>query len=261
MNHIYSNVTILYEENKKEEADRIRNLLSCRAIPDAEADAEQVRKEDGLILRVAEDGLSLEFKEMRMRGDFTKMLPRLKNGRLQQEMLVKAVRFRKMEEGLTAVDATAGMGEDSLLIAAAGFEVHLYEHNQVIALLLEDTIRRSLSVPELDPVVRRLHLHFGDSITGMRKLGEEGIVPEVVFLDPMFPERRKSGLIQKKFQILQQLEVPCRAEEELLHAALQTAARKVVVKRPAKGPVLGDVKPGYVIRGSVVRYDCIVISG
>ena len=34
--------------------------------------------------------------------------------------------------------------------------------------------------------------------------------------------------------------------------------RKVVVKRPVKGPHLAGVKPSYAIAGKAVRYDCIV---
>ena len=42
-----------------------------------------------------------------------------------------------------AVDATAGLGEDSLLLAAAGFEVTLCEADPVIAVLLEDALTRA----------------------------------------------------------------------------------------------------------------------
>ena len=44
---------------------------------------------------------------------------------------------------LRAVDATAGFGEDSLLLAAAGYNVELYEYDPVIAALLRDALRRA----------------------------------------------------------------------------------------------------------------------
>lgn len=44
------------------------------------------------------------------------MLHRVTRGRLQHEMLVKAVKSDK--EGRKAIDATAGMGEDAFLLAA-----------------------------------------------------------------------------------------------------------------------------------------------
>ena len=48
-------------------------------------------------------------------------------------------------------------------------------------------------------------------------------------------------------------------EAALLDAALAARPRKVVIKRPLKGPYLGGVKPDYELHGKAVRYDCIVI--
>ena len=62
----------------------------------------------------------------------------------------------------------------------------------------------------------------------------------------------------KKLQLLQKLEAPCSDETELLEAAIQAGPKKVVIKRPLKGPYLADRKPAYSIRGKAVRYDCIV---
>ena len=70
-------------------------------------------------------GLALVGDGMELRGDFSRMLPRLRQGRLQQELLVKAARIKGVEAP-TAVDCTAGLGEDSLLLAAAGFTVTLF---------------------------------------------------------------------------------------------------------------------------------------
>ena len=80
---------------------------------------------------------------------------------------------------------------------------------------------------------------------------------DVIYLDPMFPGRQKSGLINKKLQLIQKLESPCTEEATLLEAALATGAPKIIIKRPAKGPWLADRKPSYVIEGKVIRYDVI----
>ena len=74
---------------------------------------------------------------MELRADFGRMLPRLKQGRLQQRTAGKGC-ARKGIESPWAIDATAGFGEDSLLLAAAGFTVDLYERDCVIAALLKD---------------------------------------------------------------------------------------------------------------------------
>ena len=43
-----------------------------------------------------------------------------------------------------------------------------------------------------------------------------------------------------------------------MRAALAAHPRKVVVKRPVKGPYLAGIKPSYSLAGKSVRYDCIV---
>ena len=85
-----------------------------------------------------------------------------------------------------------------------------------------------------------------------------GDTPDVIYLDPMFPERRKSAAVKKKFQLIHHLEAPCQNEGALLAAAISAGPRKVVVKRPAKGPYLASVKPSHSLAGKAVRYDVII---
>lgn len=205
-------------------------------------------------LRRDERGLALVGDGMELRGDFTRMLPRIRQGRLQQELLVKAARVRGVESP-TAVDCTAGLGEDSLLLAAAGFEVTLFERDGAIAALLADALERAANEPRLAGIVACMHLVPGDSIAGLAALGFE---PDVVYLDPMFPARTKSAAVKKKFQLLHHLEQPCEEEEALVAAALAVRPRKVVIKRPAKGAQLAGMKPSYSVVGKAVRYDVLV---
>ncbi|MCQ2385968.1 MAG: class I SAM-dependent methyltransferase, partial [Clostridia bacterium] len=79
--------------------------------------------------------------------------------------------------------------------------------------------------------------------------------PDVIFLDPMFPERRKSGLVKKKFQLIHYLERPCENEADMFWAAFDLSPRKIAVKRPVKGAFLAGVKPSYSLPGKAVRYD------
>ena len=208
----------------------------------------------GVELRRDADGLALVGEGMVLRADFSRLLPRLRSDRLSRELLVRAARVRGVEAP-TAVDATAGLGEDSLLLAAAGFSVRLYEKDQVIAALLRDALERAAALPELADVVARMELLEEDSVEALPHLD---FSPDVVLLDPMFPERTKSAAVKKKFQLLHHLERPCENEGELLDAALAACPRKIVIKRPPKGPVLAGVKPSYQVTGKAVRYDVIV---
>lgn len=206
-----------------------------------------------LTLLIDGSGISLNGYGLSYRGDFETMLHRITDGRLQHEMLVRVAKTK--EPNPTAIDATAGMGEDSLLLAACGYEVTMYEQNPVIAALLKDSIRRAKKHPILGEIVNRMHLVEGNSIEGMAKQMEQ---PDLIYLDPMFPARQKSGLINKKLQLIQRLEHPCLEEELLLKTAMDLHPKKIIIKRPLKGKNLAGKTPGYTIKGKAIRYDCFV---
>lgn len=210
---------------------------------------------DGTAKLVTTDGgLALSDGKNSVRGDFARLLPRVRRGNLSRELLVRAVKIKGIGEPFVA-DATAGLGEDSFLLAAAGCRVLLFEYDPVIADLLSDAIERAKRDPETAPIAARMTLLRGDSVPALPLLDPR---PDVVLLDPMFPERTKSALVKKKFQLLHLLERPCENEAVLLDAALSAHPKRVVIKRPAKGPYLAGVKPSYSLSGSAVRFDCIV---
>lgn len=210
---------------------------------------------EGLSLREDERGLALVGNGLELRGDFGSLLPRVRQGALQRELLVRSARVRGVEGTPTAVDATAGLGEDSFLLAAAGFEVTLCERDAVIAALLRDALERAQADERLRDIASRMRMVEAD---GAEVLADLATPPDVVYLDPMFPERRRHAATNKKLQLFQMLESPCSDEEALLRAALAARPRKVVVKRPLKGPHLGGAKPSSSLSGKVVRYDVYV---
>lgn len=258
--------------------------------------------EHPLVLHRTEQGLMLEKEKMSLRCDFLEMLPRIKPGKLQTELLVKAAKIKRKaavtestkqaknkdvqseetngeypSDAPIAIDATAGLGQDSFLLAAAGFSVYMFEQDPIIAALLEDALDRAKSDPVLANIVERMHLFAEDSISALQRLGTSlsrdeqmpqtsdsqpylTVKPDVIYLDPMFPERTKSAAVKKKFQLLHHLEHPCENEEELLGAAMNIQPRKIVVKRMAKGPFLAGKKPSYSIKGKSIRYDCYVYA-
>jgi len=214
---------------------------------------------DGLSLIYGDNNaLTLTDGKLELSADLGESIRRLRPDNLNRELLVKAAKIKNsIHERPIAIDATAGFGEDSLLLAAAGFEVQLYEYDAVIATLLADALRRAADEPKLKDAVSRMKLINADSTKAMHELS---FTPDVVLLDPMFPAREKSALIKKKFQLLQKLEKPCSDESSLLEAAFAAKPHKIVIKRPVKGPFLADKKPDYSIKGKSVRYDCFVIA-
>ena len=200
-------------------------------------------------------GVSLSGFGLTYQGDFAEtMMHRVTNGRLQHEMLVKAASSEK--EGRKAIDATAGMGEDAFLLAAQGYEVTLYEQNPVVAALLKDAIRRAKKNQILKDVASRMKVVEADSVESMSKLLDP---VDVIYLDPMFPARQKSSLINKKLQLIQKLEPPCSEETDLFDAALKVGPSRIIVKRPLKSEYLAGREPSYTLKGKAIRYDCYVL--
>lgn len=210
---------------------------------------------DYLTVRFDSRGVFLSGFGLTYQGDFVEtMLHRVTNGRLQHEMLVKAAKSDKV--GRKAIDATAGMGEDAFLLAAQGYEVTLYEQNPVVAILLKDALRRAKKHPVLKDIAARMKLVEGDSVECMSKLLDP---VDVIYLDPMFPARQKSSLINKKLQLIQKLEPPCSEETDLFDAAIKAAPDKIIVKRPLKSEFLAGRKPSYTLNGKAIRYDCYTL--
>ncbi len=209
-----------------------------------------------ILLRYNKDGLFFESEGQILHGDFCTLRQRLEKGRVDHELLVKAAKFKgEKPENLTAIDATAGLGEDSMLLAFAGFKVTLFERDPIICALLKDTVRRAQKVQWLSEAAKRMTVVEGDSITELPKILDS---PDMILLDPMFPAKKNSGLVKKKFQMIYLLERQSSDEDDLLQAALSAHPRKIVIKRPASGPFLGNIKPGYSLSGKTIRYDCIV---
>lgn len=174
---------------------------------------------------------------------------------VQPEALLKAAGV-KQGHMTRVLDATAGFGLDAYLFAAAGSVVTLCERSMVLHAMLEDGIRRaSQSADErVRQTVARMHLHAGNSLKLMQAQWQER--PEVVYLDPMFPERKKkSAKVKKNMFVLQQL---LHGEEDapgLLAQALALAVKRVVVKRPRHAPFLDGRAPGFTLEGKSSRFD------
>ncbi|WP_417913071.1 class I SAM-dependent methyltransferase [Candidatus Electronema sp. TJ] len=154
------------------------------------------------------------------------------------------------------LDATGGLGRDSFLLAAAGCAVHIFERNPVVAALLADGLERARLHPAAAAIASRISLSCGCSVAALRAAALQGERIELVYLDPMFPERSKTALVKKEAQLLQLLSPPPSLEEEkaLLDAA-RAASHRVAVKRPAKSPHLAGQAPSHALHGKTVRFD------
>lgn len=171
--------------------------------------------------------------------------------RPRNEALGRAVGVRGSERP-TVADATAGLGQDAFLLASLGCRITLLERSSVVAALLEDGLRRARQAEGLRDSAERLTLLVGDAKTLLPTLEPR---PEVVYLDPMYPERGKSALKRKEMRFFRALVGDDSDAGELLELALKVATKRVVVKRPSKGERLAGRKPHGVLPGKTVRFD------
>lgn len=208
------------------------------------------------VLYSDERGPAIKVHGELLRLDLSRTVRRVSGGGSRAELVVKACRIKGRTEGLLIIDATAGFGEDSFMLAAAGAEVMMYEREPLIAALLRDALCRASQIHVLADASRRMTLTEGDSIEAMRTLKT---AVDVIYLDPMFPKRRKSSLVKKKLQVIQMIEKPCENEALLLDAAKAAGPKKIVIKRPVRGAFMAGEKPTYSIHGKTVRFDCIVL--
>ena len=155
----------------------------------------------------------------------------------------------------TVIDATAGLGQDAFVLASLGCRVQMVERSPIITALLRDGLQRAAQDPEIGSWVReRLSLCQADGREYLRSLREDQR-PEVVYLDPMYPHRRKTALAGKEMRLLRQLVGDDQDTAELLAAALACARRRVVVKRPRLAPTLAGPAPHGQIITPKTRFD------
>ena len=153
----------------------------------------------------------------------------------------------------TVIDATTGWGQDALFIFRMGYQLQCIERSPVMAVLLEDAFLRL----EQCEWMQKLHLappllKQGNAINLLSQLE---IAPDCIYLDPMFPpKRKKSALAKKPIQVLQQLLGHDEDKEQLFTAAMKATAKRVVVKSPDYAEPLGR-KPDECFKGKLLRYD------
>jgi 16S rRNA (guanine1516-N2)-methyltransferase len=168
---------------------------------------------------------------------------------VRNEMIVKAVLGRDKQSLPEVIDATAGLGRDSYLLATLGCQVLMVERHPVVGALLQDGLTRFQD--QGDPLVAARLQFCCQDFARSATLDQA----RVVYLDPMFPKREKSALVKKDMQIFKAMVGADSDSDELLPAARALATERVVVKRPLKAPFLGGEQPTYSLSGRSSRFD------
>jgi 16S rRNA (guanine1516-N2)-methyltransferase len=159
------------------------------------------------------------------------------------------------------LDVTAGLGGDAFILASLGCHITLVENNPVVYAMLVDGIQRALKLQNETASIVQDRIHLMPRQDALDYLANTAVDIDVVYLDPMFPERQKTAKVKKAMQYFHDI-VGCYHEQEsvLLDLACKKALRRVVVKRPKLAPLLDNKKPSYQLKGKSVRYD-IYLNG
>lgn len=162
------------------------------------------------------------------------------------------------------LDATAGMGKDSFVLATLGCHLTMIERSPIVHLLLQDGLQRAQAFAreqdvELLHVINRMQLLAQDSRTYLESLTAAQF-PDVIYLDPMFPERQKTADVKKEMAAFHSVVGKDEDADALLPLALAHVNYRVVVKRPRKAPFLNNQTPSYQLEGKSSRYDIYTLK-
>ena len=149
----------------------------------------------------------------------------------------------------TVVDSTAGFCQDALLLALMGFRVTAIERSPIVAALARDGLLR-FSTETGMTLTNRLQLLVGDARALLPSITP---TPDAIYLDPMFPpKRKKSAAAKKEMRLLRELVGDDPDASDLL--SRRVALDRVVVKRPDDAsPLAPDSSMS--IASKLVRYD------
>jgi len=188
---------------------------------------------------------------------------RRKFGGGKGQMIAKAV---GVKAGVypKVLDATAGLGKDAFVLATLGCNVQMLERSPVVHALLQDGLTRAREAsivddPGLAQILTRMQLLAVDSQDYLYQITETDR-PDVVYLDPMFPDRQKAADVKKEMAAFHHVVGKDEDADALLEKALAAATYRVVVKRPRKAPFIANKTPSYQLEGKSSRYDIYTIK-
>lgn len=248
---------------KREHAEQVAHILNCTILDTL---PERDPRKNASYLHFADKETTLlvnmDRQSMTLRVDFAegKAAYRRLHGGGRGQLIAKAIGMQKSFMP-HVLDCTAGLGGDAFVLASLGCKVSMLERAMLSACLLSDGLYRGkLSAEEegdeeLLAVLNRMSLNQTNSLEFLQAQAQANSAFDVVYLDPMFPERKKSAAVKKEMQIFHHYIGADADADELLEPALALATYRVVVKRPAHAPFLANQEPNHQVKGKSTRFD------
>ena len=247
------------------DVERIEGKIKQRlAALNAEGEQAALLLDNKNKLSLLKDGLSVA-------PEWDKLQRRVVSAGRKSELILKAA---KISADSQVIDATAGFGHDSLILASTGAQVTMLEQQPLMALLLFSEQQRMSAQPNWQKLMARLTIINTDALSYFARLRknttDQAVAVNVVYLDPMFPEDSyqdsktgKGAKVGKQMQALHHLAHPPTLDEEmaLLNKAQAVVADnqegrgRVIVKRPQQAPFLSQQNPDESWHNAAVRFD------
>lgn len=181
---------------------------------------------------------------------------RLRFGGGRGQDIAKAMGLRAGKTPMI-IDATAGLGRDSFLLASLGAQVTMIERSEKMhSLLAQGMERAAREGGEFREIIGRMTLLKGDAKDLIPDLSGESVL-----IDPMHPPRNKSALVKRELRQVREIVGSDDDAADLVHVALKHARNRVVLKWPTKAdPIEGVPKCTYQISGKTTRYDVFIVG-
>ncbi len=220
-----------------------------------QADMSELNNTSLPALVLASDGLwfmSQHFKPLNMAEFYSNfILVRAKS--VLRETLIQAVNIKVNQQNqIKALDLTAGLGRDSILMSLCGYQVTMVESNPYLAVILKYL---TTTFSNKFPLLKLVYMDNLDFLNANHDKYD------IVYLDPMFQDG-KQALAKKDMQIIDQcqlmyngLQEP-RSNEDLFIQAKKCCSNKLVIKRDNKqASLVASPKPTYSKLGKTIRFD------
>ncbi|MFC0820250.1 class I SAM-dependent methyltransferase [Moraxella marmotae] len=167
----------------------------------------------------------------------------------KSELILQAC---KINDTMTVLDGTAGLGHDGLILASTGARLTLCESNPVLAMLLFYEYQLMMTHKNWQGLLSGIQIVHGD--TAML-----GGCYDCVYLDPMFPKDSYKAKVNKQMQVLHDLVAPPPLDDEIKlfgHAkSLLATTGKLIIKRPILAPYFAGQLPQQSVKNDVLRFD------
>ncbi|QLE78679.1 16S rRNA methyltransferase [Francisella sp. Scap27] len=176
------------------------------------------------------------------------------NPKLKKCSVVQAVEGRKKDKMLI-LDSTAGLGRDSFTLAARGHNVVSIEKDPYIFLLLKNALERAKQIEDLKNIADKITLINQDANDYIKN--NSSLIFDCIYIDPMFPERKKSAKVKQNMQIMHDIAfIDEKGNSLLVENSIQSQkTKKLVIKRPVNAEFLSAKAPSSQIKGKSNRFD------